>query len=66
MVLIGLVFARELGRPAAGKTGTSTNYRDAWFYEPPAGGHGYGKDNRERAHFIALGYAFLRRAIGWE
>jgi penicillin-binding protein 1A len=24
--------ARELGRPAAGKTGTSTNYRDAWFY----------------------------------
>ena len=24
--------ALELGRPAAGKTGTSTNYRDAWFY----------------------------------
>jgi len=24
--------AHELGRPAAGKTGTSTNYRDAWFY----------------------------------
>jgi penicillin-binding protein 1A len=24
--------ARELGRPAAGKTGTSTNYRDAWFF----------------------------------
>ncbi len=23
--------AKELGRPAAGKTGTSTNYRDAWF-----------------------------------
>jgi prolyl oligopeptidase len=40
-------------------------YRDAWFYEPPAGGHGYGKDNRERAHFIALGYAFLRDRIGW-
>ncbi len=41
-------------------------YRDAWFYEPPAGGHGYGKDNRERAHFIALGYAFLRDRIGWK
>jgi prolyl oligopeptidase len=38
----------------------------AWFYEPPAGGHGYGKDNAERAAFTALGYAFLRRAIGWE
>jgi penicillin-binding protein 1A len=24
--------ARELGRPAAGKTGTSTGYRDAWFF----------------------------------
>jgi penicillin-binding protein 1A len=24
--------ARELGRPAGGKTGTSTNYRDAWFF----------------------------------
>jgi len=24
--------ARELGRPAAGKTGTSTSYRDAWFF----------------------------------
>jgi penicillin-binding protein 1A len=24
--------ARELGRPAAGKTGTSTNYRDTWFF----------------------------------
>jgi prolyl oligopeptidase len=30
----------------------------AWFYEPAAGGHGYGKDNRERAAFTALGYAF--------
>ncbi len=39
---------------------------DAWFYEPAAGGHGYGKDNRERAAFTALGYAFLRRMIGWE
>ncbi|PRH88139.1 S9 family peptidase [Labrys okinawensis] len=36
------------------------------FYEPEAGGHGYGKDSRERASFIALGYAFLRQAIGWE
>ena len=38
---------------------------EAWFYEPAAGGHGYGKDNRERAGFIALGYAFLRNKIGW-
>jgi prolyl oligopeptidase len=37
----------------------------AYFYEPAAGGHGYGKDNRERASFTALGYNFLRRAIGW-
>ncbi|GLS18498.1 prolyl oligopeptidase [Labrys miyagiensis] len=36
------------------------------FYEPQAGGHGYGKDNSERASFIALGYSFLRKAIGWE
>jgi prolyl oligopeptidase len=38
---------------------------DAWFYEPEAGGHGYGKDNRERAAFTALGYGFLREQIGW-
>lgn len=38
---------------------------DAYFYEPAAGGHGYGKDNKEQAAFIALGYGFLRRAIGW-
>jgi prolyl oligopeptidase len=38
----------------------------AHYYEPAAGGHGYGKDNKERAAFTALGYAFLRRAIGWE
>jgi prolyl oligopeptidase len=38
----------------------------AYFYEPAAGGHGYGKDNAERAAFTALGYNFLRRAIGWE
>ena len=35
------------------------------FYEPEAGGHGYGKDNAETAAFTALGMAFLRRAIGW-
>jgi prolyl oligopeptidase len=39
---------------------------EAYFYEPAAGGHGYGKDNRERAAFTALGYNFLRRAIGWD
>ena len=38
---------------------------EAYFYEPAAGGHGYGKDNRERASFTALGYNFLRRAIGF-
>jgi prolyl oligopeptidase len=38
---------------------------DAWLYEPGAGGHGYGKDNKERAAFIALGYGFLREKIGW-
>jgi prolyl oligopeptidase len=37
---------------------------EAYFYEPAAGGHGYGKDNAERAAFTALGYNFLRRAIG--
>jgi prolyl oligopeptidase len=39
---------------------------EAFFYEPAAGGHGYGKDNAERAFFTALGYNFLRREIGWE
>ncbi|MBV9686954.1 MAG: S9 family peptidase, partial [Alphaproteobacteria bacterium] len=38
---------------------------EAYFYEPAAGGHGYGKDNKERASFTALGYKFLRQAIGW-
>jgi prolyl oligopeptidase len=38
---------------------------EAYFYEPAAGGHGYGKDNRERASFTALGYNFMRRTIGW-
>jgi prolyl oligopeptidase len=39
---------------------------EAYFYEPAAGGHGYGKDNAERAAFTALGYNFLLRAIGWD
>jgi prolyl oligopeptidase len=38
---------------------------EAYFYEPAAGGHGYGKDNKERAAFTALGYSFLKRKIGW-
>ena len=38
---------------------------DAHFYEPAAGGHGYGKDNAEVAAFSALGISFLRQAIGW-
>jgi prolyl oligopeptidase len=38
---------------------------EAYFYEPAAGGHGYGKDNRERAAFTALGYSFLKNKIGW-
>ncbi len=37
----------------------------AFFYEPAAGGHGYGKDNRERAAFTALGLTFLRESIVW-
>jgi prolyl oligopeptidase len=40
-------------------------YEDVWFYEPAAGGHGYGKDNKERAAFSALGFAFLRQKIGF-
>ncbi|WP_428376533.1 prolyl oligopeptidase family serine peptidase [Lichenicoccus sp.] len=38
----------------------------ASFYEPAAGGHGYGRDNAEVASFVALGFEFLRRSIGWE
>ena len=38
---------------------------EAYLHEPAAGGHGYGKDNKERAGFVALGYAFLREKIGW-
>jgi prolyl oligopeptidase len=38
---------------------------EAYLYEPAAGGHGYGKDNKERAAFTALGYRFLKDRIGW-
>ncbi|MGW1426026.1 prolyl oligopeptidase family serine peptidase [Bradyrhizobium manausense] len=38
---------------------------EAWFYEPAAGGHGYGKDNKERAGFQVLGFQFLKERIGW-
>jgi prolyl oligopeptidase len=34
-------------------------------YEPAAGGHGYGKDNKERAGFQVLGFRFLKSKIGW-
>jgi len=36
----------------------------AHLYEPAAGGHGYGKDNTERAGFVALGLDFLWTATG--
>jgi prolyl oligopeptidase len=38
---------------------------EAWFYEPEAGGHGYGKDNKERAGFEVIGFQFLKEKIGW-
>lgn len=38
----------------------------AAFYEPAAGGHGYGKDSAETAAFMALGFGFLRQSIGWQ
>ena len=38
---------------------------EAHFYELATGGHSYGKNHEDMAAFIALGYAFLRRAIGW-
>jgi prolyl oligopeptidase len=37
----------------------------ASFYEPAAGGHGYGNDSTQAATFMALGLGFLRRSIGW-
>ena len=36
----------------------------AHLYEPAAGGHGYGKDNFERAGFVALGLDFLWSSVG--
>jgi len=39
---------------------------ESYFYEPATGGHSAGKDNSERAVLQALGYNFLRRAIGWD
>jgi prolyl oligopeptidase len=38
---------------------------EAYLYEPAAGGHGYGKDSKETAAFVALGYTFLRQKIGF-
>jgi prolyl oligopeptidase len=38
----------------------------AAFYEPAAGGHGYGKDSAETAAFLALCIGFLRQSIGWQ
>ncbi len=38
---------------------------EAHFYEPAAGGHGAGTNNREIAAFTALGYTFLRERIGF-
>ena len=40
-------------------------YDAAYFYEPATGGHAAGKDHAEEAAFMALGYGFLRDAIGW-
>src|SRR5262249_58235931 len=39
-------------------------YQQVYFYEPQAGGHGYGKDNPDRAAFSALGLLFLEKSIG--
>jgi prolyl oligopeptidase len=38
---------------------------EAHFFELATGGHSYGKTHDDMAAFISLGYAFLRRAIGW-
>jgi prolyl oligopeptidase len=40
-------------------------YTNVSYFEPGAGGHGYGKDNLERATFTTLGLSFLADAIGW-
>jgi prolyl oligopeptidase len=41
-------------------------YPQAHYIELPTGGHGYGKDNAERARLIALGLHFMADAIGWK
>ncbi|WP_258769081.1 prolyl oligopeptidase family protein [Bradyrhizobium arachidis] len=38
---------------------------EAYLYEPDAGGHGYGRDNKEHAGFQVLGFQFLKSKIGW-
>ncbi|ANW05887.1 peptidase S9 [Bradyrhizobium icense] len=38
---------------------------EAYFYEPAAGGHGYGRDHRECAGYEVLGFRFLKSKIGW-
>ena len=38
-------------RPQDGRQAAGHGLRQAYFYEPAAGGHGYGKDNKERAAF---------------
>jgi prolyl oligopeptidase len=38
---------------------------EAWYCEPGAGGHGYGKDHKETAAFMAIGVAFMKEKIGW-
>lgn len=39
---------------------------NAYYYEASTGGHGYGRQNSERATFVALGFQFLRHGIGWQ
>lgn len=39
-------------------------YED-YYYGPAAGGHGYGRANREHASFEVLGFRFLKGKIGW-
>lgn len=41
-------------------------YENACYYESEGGGHGAGRDSAEMAAFIALGFEFLRRSIGWD
>ena len=64
-VYVGLATTKDEGSYVPAAKLQAMGY-EAYFYEPAAGGHGYGKDNAERASFTALGYNFLRRAIGWD